>query len=62
MDADAAFEAGEIDQLEHFRITRGYEWPNCETPDCEYKACIPSALCYRCTLQFRGVDMRPEAP
>lgn len=34
------------------------EWPNCETPDCEYKVCLwaRTNLCARCSQRVLGLD------
>lgn len=45
--------------LDDFKKQHGYAWPNCIVPDCQYKACIPSDMCYPHTLEIRGIDMRP---
>jgi hypothetical protein len=33
-------------------------WPNCATPDCEYKACtvLDSTHCFPCTMRLRKMD------
>lgn len=48
------------DQLEHFKEKYGFDWPNCATPDCENKACVPSDRCHPCSLLYYGVDPRPD--
>ncbi len=48
------------DQLADFKKRHGYDWPNCATPDCGNKCCIPSDRCHPCSIQFYGIDYRPE--
>lgn len=45
--------------LADFKKKYGYDWPNCTTPDCENKACIPSDKCHPCTVKFYGYNLRP---
>ena len=57
---DLSDEDAVVDQLADFKERHGYDWPNCGTPDCENKACVPSDLCHPCSLRFYGVDFRPN--
>jgi hypothetical protein len=50
------FDAGDGDQLTDFREANGYEWPNCDVPDCENKACVwaGTGRCHPCSVRLVG--------
>jgi len=52
----------------HFDRVYIDEWPNCDTSDCENKACIDSSLCFPCAAvkalrhqALRNHDFNPDA-
>lgn len=45
-----------LSAVDDFRRVWGYEWPNCDTPDCENKRCCwgGTGRCHPCSVRLVG--------
>ncbi len=42
---------------ETFKLKHGFDWPNCASPECDFKACVSkgSIYCFQC-MEAKGAQ------